>query len=75
MSHELTPKQQAMVDTWERHLAADFKMKSVNATMATMTAHAYVNHVAVMTGGVGSDEVRNFYATYVRLSSVVGPGM
>lgn len=45
-------------------MAADFEMKSIDATMATMTSHAYVNHVAVMTGGVGSDEVRNFYSSY-----------
>ena len=64
MSNELTPKQQAMVDMWERHMAAEFKMKSIDATMATMTSHPYVNHVAVMTGGVGSDGVRNFYSTY-----------
>ena len=63
-SRNLTPKQQAMVDMWERHMAAEFEMKSIDATMATMTSHPYVNHVPVMTGGVGSDEVRNFYSTY-----------
>ena len=63
-SRNLTPKQQAMVDMWERHMVAEFEMKSIDATMATMTSRPYVNHVPVMTGGVGSDEVRNFYSTY-----------
>jgi hypothetical protein len=32
--------------------------------MATMTSDPFVNHVPVMTGGVGYDEVRHFYSTY-----------
>lgn len=64
MTNALTPKQQAMVDMWERHMAAEFEMKSIDATMATMTSNPFVNHVAVMTGGVGSEGVRNFYSTY-----------
>ena len=53
-----------MVEMWERHMAAEFKEKSINATMATMTSDPFVNHVPVMTGGVGSSEVRHFYSTY-----------
>ena len=60
----LTPEQQAMVEIWERHMAAEFEEKSINATMATMTSDPFVNHVPVMTGGVGSSEVRHFYSTY-----------
>jgi carboxymethylenebutenolidase len=63
-SRSLTPEQQAMIDTWERHMAAEFEEKSVNATMTTMTSDPFVNHVPVMTGGVGSNEVRHFYSTY-----------
>ncbi len=63
-SRNLTPEQQAMIEIWERHLAAEFEEKSINATMATMTSDPFVNHVPVMTGGVGSSEVRNFYSTY-----------
>jgi carboxymethylenebutenolidase len=61
---ELTPLQQAMVATWERHVAAEFAEKDVEATMPTMTAHPFVNHVPVMTGGVGFENVRSFYARY-----------
>ncbi len=61
---DLLPKQQAMVEMWERHMAAEFKAKSIDATMATMTSDPFVNHVPVMTGGVGSREVRHFYGTY-----------
>ncbi|WP_308368100.1 MULTISPECIES: ester cyclase [unclassified Microbulbifer] len=63
-SNNLTRKQQAMVEMWERHTAAEFEQKNIDATMATMTSNPFVNNVPVMTGGVGSSEVRHFYSTY-----------
>lgn len=60
----LTPEQQAMADIWERHMAAEFEEKSINAKMATMTSDPIINHVPVMTGDVGACEVRHFYSTY-----------
>jgi len=60
----LTVKQIAMVKVWEDHLAAEFSKKSIEATMATMTAHPFVNHVPVMTGGVGYRDVVKFYSTH-----------
>lgn len=62
--HDLTAEQRAMVATWERHMNAEFQAKSVEATMATMAPAAFVNHVPVMTGGVGRDEIRRFYGSY-----------
>jgi carboxymethylenebutenolidase len=53
-----------MVAAWERHLAAEFAEKDVAATMPTMTANPFVNHVPVMTGGTGFENVRSFYARY-----------
>ena len=61
---KLTTKQQEMVEIWEKHMAAEFEEKSINLTMATMTSEPFVNHVPVITGGVGSDEVRHFYNTF-----------
>jgi carboxymethylenebutenolidase len=63
-NRNLIPEQQAMVEMWERHIGAEFKEHSIDATMATMTSDPFVNHVPVMTGGVGSSEVRHFYGTY-----------
>jgi carboxymethylenebutenolidase len=64
MVEQLTATQRAMVETWERHMAAEFDSRSIEATMATMTDHPVVNHVPVMTGGVGANEVREFYTQY-----------
>lgn len=60
----LTPAQQAMVEMWDKHTAAEFGSKSLEATMATMTAEPYVNHIPVMTGGKGLEAVKHFYSTY-----------
>ena len=61
---ELSPEQQAMVATWEAHMAAEFADHSLEKTMVTMSANPFVNHVPVMTGGVGDAAVRQFYAWY-----------
>jgi carboxymethylenebutenolidase len=53
-----------MVEKWERHIAAEFEEKSTNATMATMSRNPIVNHVPIMTGGIGASEVAHFYETY-----------
>ena len=61
---DLNSQQREMVEMWERHMAAEFKAKSVDATLATMTSDPFLNHVPVMTGGIGYDDIRHFYSTY-----------
>jgi hypothetical protein len=45
----------------DEHLAAEFAFHDVDRTMATMAPDPYLNHVPVLTGGVGWDEVHRFY--------------
>jgi carboxymethylenebutenolidase len=47
---------------WERHTRYEFQTRDVAATMQTMVAEPYVNHVPVMTGGVGQRDLARFYA-------------
>jgi len=47
---------------WEKHTLYEFGTRDVAATMRTMVAEPYVNHIPVMTGGVGGDELARFYA-------------
>jgi carboxymethylenebutenolidase len=47
---------------WEKHTLYEFGTRDVAATMRTMVADPYVNHIPVMTGGVGGDELARFYA-------------
>jgi len=49
---------------FDDHVAAEFVDMDLDATMATMTDEPYVNHVPVMTGGVGVDGVRQFYGDH-----------
>ncbi|HUK10180.1 MAG TPA: nuclear transport factor 2 family protein [Stellaceae bacterium] len=46
---------------WEAHCRTEFETRDVDATMATMVAEPYVNHVPTMAGGVGHDELKRFY--------------
>jgi len=61
-SSNLTPEQQKLHDLWERHLRGEFATRDAEETLATMVPDAYVNHVPVLTGGVGLDECREFYS-------------
>ncbi len=58
----LTPAQQAMSDLWDKHMQSEFESHSVEDTLETMVNDPYVNHVPVLTGGVGLEEVRKFYS-------------
>ena len=50
-----------LVALWETHCRYEFETRDVDATMATMTAEPYVNHVPTLTGGVGHDQLKRFY--------------
>ena len=60
----LTPEQRAMVDLWEQHLQAEFQDRDARASCDTMVAHPYVNHVPVLTGGLGRPQLEHFYGRY-----------
>jgi len=47
---------------WEEHCKHEFATRDVDATLDTMVEDAYVNHVPVLTGGVGKAALRTFYS-------------
>ncbi|HZI92956.1 MAG TPA: dienelactone hydrolase family protein [Patescibacteria group bacterium] len=49
-------------DLWEEHMKHEFATRDTEATLETMVADAYVNHVPVLTGGVGHAQLREFYS-------------
>lgn len=49
---------------FDEHVADEFVAKDVAATMSTMTADPFVNHVPTMMGGVGGRAVADFYDKY-----------
>lgn len=49
---------------WDHHTALEFETKDASATMKTMVAQPYVNHVPTMTGGIGYDDLHRFYRDY-----------
>jgi carboxymethylenebutenolidase len=49
---------------WEDHVKYEFVTKDTESTLQTMVEDAYVNHVPVLTGGVGQNELREFYSQH-----------
>jgi carboxymethylenebutenolidase len=46
---------------WDKHLEHEFATRDLEANMKTMVAEPYVNDVPTLTGGVGHEELYNFY--------------
>ena len=61
MNNEFTLEQQKIIDIWVKHTMCEFETKDVEETMHTMSEMPHVNHVPVMTGGFGRDNVQNCY--------------
>src|SRR4029077_6255026 len=61
---ELSAERTRLAQLWEEHMRHEFQTCTTEDTLATMVEDAYVNHVPVMTGGVGHAELRQFYATH-----------
>src|SRR5438046_10066847 len=58
----LTPAQETQQQPSEEHVRHEFNTRNHEETLATMVEDAYVNHIPVLTGGVGKDELREFYS-------------
>jgi carboxymethylenebutenolidase len=58
----LPPAQETLGQLWEDHVRYEFSTRNTEDTLATMVEDAYVNHIPVLTGGVGRDELREFYS-------------
>jgi carboxymethylenebutenolidase len=58
----LTPAQEGLRELWEQHVQFEFSTRNTEDTLATMVEDAYVNHIPVLTGGVGKSELREFYS-------------
>ena len=58
----LTAAQESLNKLWEEHVRHEFATHNTEDTLATMVEDAYVNHIPVLTGGVGRDELREFYS-------------
>ena len=62
VTKNLTPAQQRLSELWEEHVRYEFSTRNIEDTLATMIEDAYVNHIPVLTGGSGRDELREFYS-------------
>jgi carboxymethylenebutenolidase len=53
--------EQALIDVWQAHTAAEFEHKNADLAIATMTEHPVLIHVPVGTGATGREALRKFY--------------
>jgi carboxymethylenebutenolidase len=60
----LMVKQHSLEAIWAEHMEHEFATRSTEDTLATMVEDAYVNHVPVLTGGVGKEQLREFYSKH-----------
>jgi carboxymethylenebutenolidase len=58
----LISAQETLRQLWEEHVQYEFSTRNTEDTLATMVDDAYVNHIPVLTGGVGREELREFYS-------------
>jgi carboxymethylenebutenolidase len=58
----LSAAQEVLLKLWEEHVRHEFTTHHTENTLATMVEDAYVNHIPVLTGGVGKKELREFYS-------------
>ena len=68
INKNLTSAQQRLSELWEEHVRYEFSTRNTEGTLATMVEDAYVNHVPVLTGGVGRDQLREFYSNILNAS-------
>ena len=59
---QLTVAQEVLRNLWEEHVRYEFGTHNTEETLATMVEDAYVNHIPVLTGGVGWKQLREFYS-------------
>lgn len=57
-----TAAQEHLNQLWEEHVRYEFSTRNTEGTLATMVEDAYVNHIPVLTGGVGQNQLREFYS-------------
>lgn len=64
MDNSYTSEERRLIELWERHVRFEFAERDPVATVDTMSAQNYVNHVPVMTGGRGREEMLEFYGRH-----------
>jgi carboxymethylenebutenolidase len=60
----LVVKEYSLEAIWAEHVEHEFATRNTENTLATMVDDAYVNHIPVLTGGVGKDQLREFYSKH-----------
>jgi len=61
---KIKKKRPSLGAVFDKHVTCEFQDHDVDATMKTMVREPYVHHVPMMTGGIGYDNVYEFYKNH-----------
>lgn len=64
MKMTLTPEQDTVVKQFQAHVDAEMR-GDLDTTLATMTSSPHLNNIPTLRGGLGLEQVRNFYGSMV----------
>lgn len=60
----ISPKKQILLDAFQKHVDAELR-KDLTTTLATMTSNPHINNIPTMTGGIGLEEIQQFYSSLI----------
>ncbi|WP_019215355.1 ester cyclase [Legionella tunisiensis] len=60
----LSAEKKALLDAFQRHVDAELH-NDLNTTLATMSSKPHLNNIPTTLGGIGIEEVRNFYSMFL----------
>jgi carboxymethylenebutenolidase len=50
---------------WDQHCVYEFEIRDADATMKTMVAEPYIEHIPTLTGGRGQNDLHRFYKYHI----------
>ena len=68
----LSSAQETLCQLWEEHVRYEFSTRNTDDTLATMVDDAYVNHIPVLTGGVGQEGIARVLLETIHSADATG---
>lgn len=60
----LIVEKQILLDAFQKHVDAELR-KDLKTTLATMTANPHINNIPTVIGGIGLEDVKKFYSSFI----------
>jgi len=74
MNKSLSAEQNTIIGQFQAHIDAEIR-GDLDTTLATMTADPHLNNIPTLIGGIGAEEVRNFYSSLIPFNKFFPPDL